>query len=756
MDNPEQFLSRSLSESGIAPEIIKRRGYRAVHAKDWTLLGQGEGIYKNQWGPGFWIPIFSPESPNGTALPAGQLRLIDPQPWTDSAGKEHAPHKYLTAAGKPSLIDMLHYKADAKQVFIVEGIKQTDAIASIQPGLSLLAIQGCYGWKTKDKDTLRPELIALCEGKSVRGLFDSDFRTNPDVREAARRFLRACKATVSIGPSKLISFPSDPTHPTMGVDDWLASGGQWNEIQEHASVSVSSRSSRSPQDPSKQAQRKDDDKHQLKMLVSHAALSDAAMAAYLLEETSLPAHVRVLSSGSVWSFNASLRLWREQTGTKRMGVIGWYINQYLPSYLERHFASALSAARQNHNGALVDQLLEVQADQHRLLGQHARRMAIAQEVFQRSDLDAVPDSLTGQAALLPLPGGKVWDLRLFDADAPRATYERDRLPEDNFTWQMACVPQSGPTDVFDRTIGRTLGAEATEALLDCMGYILQGGRASNRAVLFRGIGRQGKSLLASEVLGERIIGDGGWMECARDYFFGYKDRHDHHLHDHLGKRLITVTDPSGPMRETEFLSYTGGGGTISAEKKGGGMVRFKPTACLLINGQDERLKIDGSDVATRDRLWTLSFPPIPEDQRDDDLLRKLEPEVPALAWQVVLRAACYVQDGVISNASFLCATTGALAHEHDPVAQFCEECLQTDFESMDSEGRLSSWVSGSHLWDVWQEWCESNGVALHKSRQWFSTQLRKRYPSLVHDRRVLDGKRARCWYGICLHPDSEV
>ena len=491
-------------------------------------------------------------------------------------------------------------------------------------------------------------------------------------------------------------------------------------------------------------QRRAEAKEQARTLADDAALSDAALAQYLIKNTPLKRTVRCLDSGTVYAFSKKDRLWTPQLNSKPFGIIGRFIDRYLPDYVQRHFAAAMAAANklQGEEGTIARRELEAaRTAQQRLLGQHARRMAIAAEVYQRPDLDADADALTGKNHLVPVPGGRVWDLKLFSPTAPRSDYERERLPEDNFTWEMACTPSKGDYSTFTATVGATLGDDNFEALLDCLGYLIQGNREAERAFIFRGEGRQGKSMIATKLFSKSILG-GGAMECARDYFFGRKDRHDQHLQSHLGKRLVTVTDPSGPLRETEFLSYTGGGGTIKAERKGGEIVDFEPTACLLINGQDARVRIDGNDLAVRDRLWTIHFPPIPPDQRDRDLINKIRPEAQAIAWEAICRAAYYLKEGCLASEHRMIESTGALAHEHNAIAQFAEEALV-----MDEEGCEITAV----IFRAWQAWCDENNVADgRKPTNWFTANLRKHLPRVTTDTRRIHGKKHRVLWGVTL------
>ena len=218
---PDQFLRDTLKASAISEEVANLREYTPVLKKEYPTLGQPEGIVKSLWDDGFWIPL---HAPNDT-YPQGQLRLIVPKP-----AKDGGVIKYATAYGKPSLIDLLHYKPDGETVWIIEGVKQADSVASANGALSIVAIQGCWGWKAKGQHQIRKELVALCADKNVIGLFDGDYKSNANVGDAVTAFLDCFRSTEAVGTPRLASFPVDPTQPSQGIDDYLAAGGTLKDL----------------------------------------------------------------------------------------------------------------------------------------------------------------------------------------------------------------------------------------------------------------------------------------------------------------------------------------------------------------------------------------------------------------------------------------------------------------------------------------------------------------------------------------------
>ena len=337
---PEQFLRDTLAASAISEEVANRREYTPVLKKEYPTLGQPEGLLKSLWDDGFWIPL---QAPNDT-YPQGQLRLITPKP-----AKDGGVIKYVTAHGKPSLIDLLHYKPDGETVWIIEGVKQADSVASANGDLSIVAIQGCWGWKAKGQHQIRKELVALCADKAVIGLFDGDYQSNANVGDAVTAFLDCFRSTEAVGTPRLASFPVDPTKPSQGIDDYLAAGGTLNDLTYRERGPKSARAVRQKERKA-QAQKRQDkgQKDAEKLGIPKPILPEGAGAAQNPLNMGEMLHALCLASGRFVSMAAGVGHYNEETGLwevkSEQTLSATIYNDYAPKIPQLVFRTAETAS----------------------------------------------------------------------------------------------------------------------------------------------------------------------------------------------------------------------------------------------------------------------------------------------------------------------------------------------------------------------------------------------------------------------------
>lgn len=208
---------------GITPVIASERGYSYADGDDLAALGFAD--YQCELGEGLLVPMWDTAGVNG----AYQFRPNTPR---ERKGK---PVKYETPEGQRNILDvhpsMRAFLSDAQTALLItEGVKKADALTSL--GYVTVALSGVWNWRgTNEHDTTGPlgdfESIAL-KDRSVVLLFDSDARTNPNVRLALDRlaeFLRSRGAQV-----RLVLPPAGPYGEKQGVDDYLAAGGTVAEL----------------------------------------------------------------------------------------------------------------------------------------------------------------------------------------------------------------------------------------------------------------------------------------------------------------------------------------------------------------------------------------------------------------------------------------------------------------------------------------------------------------------------------------------
>lgn len=215
-----------LAESGITPEVAAARSYRSADTKaQCRALGFKQAQCRP---PGLLLPTWSPVTHE---IAGWQLRPDEPR--VDQQRSRLV--KYETAAARPVVVDAHPHTWDrlddpAIPLFVTEGIRKADSAISI--GLCCLALLGVWNWRganDKGGKTALPEWEAIAlNGRKVYVVFDSDVMENPSVHQAMARlktFLEAKGAEVSV-----IYLPSGPGGVKVGLDDFLVSGRDRDDL----------------------------------------------------------------------------------------------------------------------------------------------------------------------------------------------------------------------------------------------------------------------------------------------------------------------------------------------------------------------------------------------------------------------------------------------------------------------------------------------------------------------------------------------
>ncbi len=172
-----------LEESGIAQEVVEKRGYRSVEKKvELKRLGFSD-VQRNI--PGMLIPVWGVTGEIATY----QYRPDEPRI------KDGKSVKYETPPGTGMVLDV-HPRVrkmlcDPKvPLLITEGIKKGDAL--ISRGLCAVALLGVWNFRGRnEKGGLTApaewESIALNDGRPVSIVYDSDVMRKPGVYKALVR-----------------------------------------------------------------------------------------------------------------------------------------------------------------------------------------------------------------------------------------------------------------------------------------------------------------------------------------------------------------------------------------------------------------------------------------------------------------------------------------------------------------------------------------------------------------------------------------
>ncbi len=171
-----------VEDSGIAPEIVKARGYETVTTK--TELSRLGFTKIQQSCPALKIPIYGPD---------GEIAFVQIRP-DDPRYRDGKRIKYEMPRGVRMTFDVHPFARDklgdpSTPLFITEGIKKCDAL--VTQGLCAIGLLGVWNWRGTNirggKTVLENwDLVALND-REVFLVFDSDVSLKPEVRAAMLR-----------------------------------------------------------------------------------------------------------------------------------------------------------------------------------------------------------------------------------------------------------------------------------------------------------------------------------------------------------------------------------------------------------------------------------------------------------------------------------------------------------------------------------------------------------------------------------------
>lgn len=208
-------------ESGIDLGIIQERGYRTVRSRAELLE-----FSKWQRRLGLRVPMFSPDGITQSC----QLRPDKP-----ISRKNGSAPKYETPQGSGVIIDVHpamqeEARAGDEDLFVVEGVKKSDSLASRgAPAVALAGVWMAHVPKSKPRRLLPCWDHVRLEGRRVYIGFDSDLLEKEGVQAAAEWLVGALKER---GADVMVVYlPPGENSDKVGVDDYLAGGGTVAELK---------------------------------------------------------------------------------------------------------------------------------------------------------------------------------------------------------------------------------------------------------------------------------------------------------------------------------------------------------------------------------------------------------------------------------------------------------------------------------------------------------------------------------------------
>jgi hypothetical protein len=212
-----------LAARAIDATVAAERGYTATDGAQ--LAASGFSQTQAALGAGLLIPIHAVDG----GIVYHQLR-----PDTPRHNDNGTPRKYEVPAGQRMVLDchprVRHQLGNPRvPLFITESAPKGDALVS--KGYVAVALNGCWGWRGSSPDGGKVVLadfenVAL-NGRDIFIAFDSDAWTNPNVADATERLGAWLDRKARV---RILRIPAAPDGTKMGIDDYIASGGDLDAL----------------------------------------------------------------------------------------------------------------------------------------------------------------------------------------------------------------------------------------------------------------------------------------------------------------------------------------------------------------------------------------------------------------------------------------------------------------------------------------------------------------------------------------------
>ncbi|MCY4602876.1 MAG: phage/plasmid primase, P4 family [Gemmatimonadetes bacterium] len=683
---------QNLHESGISDDVIARRGYETIDEA--TLPHWRKKLRETQFkqsvddlSPGIFIPRFDKLSQVEGSRPAAGLAQIR----FDAPGD--GP-KYLSGRSVRALDWMqLTPGEDALlsgPLLLVEGVKKSDALRSSlwkrgELG-TVIAVPDCSGCLVAGRKKLRKDIAGLIDGKRlVLWIPDADVTSNKDVWKAGQNTLDALH---EVDPkAAIVILPRLPDDPKAGLDDLLAAGRDWHELARNTRTVM-------PDPPEVVRSR------------GVAVQAQGELAALYADRKMAHSIARDLGTRLRFGRHLGRALHFQESHFEPLSstLAQDLVGERLAKIADEIAMPATFEGTAEERRALQK---AIHLCQHNLLSTGKAR-AVLQQVSGLPGLQHDEAAMRVPDNLWPMPNGQTLDL----SDLSRT----ETTPEMNPYFIGGVIPAEGPTphwDAFRSSISHE-DDWVGDAVDECMGYAMQGRRAKQACFAWLGDGRNGKGTVIR--VAQRVFGS-FFLAASHGTFFAddrQSDRHDAHLLQHIGRRLVVSSDPSGRPKETMLLSYVGGD-QIIGEQKGGESLAFTPTAALLLNGQADRLRLDGLDVALTARMRVCPFRVSFAGREDEQLLDALLSEAPAIAFRWAERARDFLARGVLDREQLQREQAQLFAEEKDVVGRFLYDRCTAD---------ANGGVRSADLRRAWEQWADEEGEPV-RTAMWLAQQLKR-------------------------------
>ncbi|MBW2422401.1 MAG: DUF3854 domain-containing protein [Deltaproteobacteria bacterium] len=230
-NSPEALLPHHrllIRESAIASEVAEARGYRSATEKQ-ELLDLGFAPYQAIV-PTLVVPIHTV---------CGEVATYQIRPDRPRVTKKGREVKYETPKDSRLHIDVPPTVRDrlgdpSRELWITEGARKADA--AVSHAVACIALLGVWGWRGTNafggKAALGDWSSIALEGRHVYIAFDSDVTTKQSVAQALLGLVEFLQGRGAV--AHIVQLQPGPKGEKVGLDDYLAGGGDVGALRESA------------------------------------------------------------------------------------------------------------------------------------------------------------------------------------------------------------------------------------------------------------------------------------------------------------------------------------------------------------------------------------------------------------------------------------------------------------------------------------------------------------------------------------------
>jgi putative DNA primase/helicase len=295
---------------------------------------------------------------------------------------------------------------------------------------------------------------------------------------------------------------------------------------------------------------------------------------------------------------------------------------------------------------------------------------------------------------------------------------------------------------IDKFLSEIMTCDDIVPIQELIGYSLIPDYSIQRAFLFSGEGRNGKSTLIKMI--EAFVGS---ANCSHQSLQSLEQRFATSVL--YGKLLNTFADiPSRPLEHVTMFKMLTGGDSIDAEQKFKSHFSFTNVARLIFSCNKPPI-IREDSLAFWRRWIIINFPnQFAGDKADKKILEKLttKEELSGLLNFALdgLHRLLITQEFTYSQS--VEEVAGIYQRLADPISAFIKNCCEND---------PTAWVSTSELYDAYKQYCIGNKMSPVESNV-FGKEIRdQREIEIRPARRTREGKQVPGYQGIKLKENQK-